>query len=228
MSLSVRIPARFPRSVRIVLPVFILLTALQGLGFGVLGTGRAGLLVSQSAQLVVNLVALVCIGCAYKRARAVARTFWLLLGCAFLCWLIANAAWIYATYLGVFLVPESIFNFLYRLYGAPLLMALFLKEDDDTNGSWSLRLLEFLQIGIVALLVYLGEFYLAMKGMLPRDALLLSLLSISSTENVLLLLLTAVRYRFARAFFSLTGINRYKDKCLQIRYLWQLFAYTGS
>src|ERR1700704_2540141 len=58
--------------------VFAALLAIQALGFFLLGTGRAGMGMSECILVVDNLLALACAWVAFRRAQGITALFWFL------------------------------------------------------------------------------------------------------------------------------------------------------
>jgi hypothetical protein len=124
------------------------LIALQTLGFLVLGTGRAGISVSLVGLVAHNLLALVCAWIAFRRARSVAALFWFLYAVSLLTLLIPTAFGAYEAVFERSSLSTSTWRVLYCLYGAPILMMLFLPETDRERLK-SEVFLDLFQVAIV-------------------------------------------------------------------------------
>src|SRR6202158_5462673 len=95
------------------------------------------------------------------------------------------------------ILSDSTWRLLYCLYGAPILMMLFLPETSRRARVKSEIFLDFFQVAIVVGLVYSTFFFLPAQRMLPADALLRNM-SISDAQSLLLLVAALVRLQFAR------------------------------
>ena len=136
------------------------LVVVQVAGFLFLQPG-ARALVSNITQIVACLTVAGCSIAASRRRRDMAHTFWTLLAVAFASYGFADCVW---TYYENFLhtdVPFSpISQFLYLCYDAPLVMALFLRESEDPSGLDWTRSLDFVQMLMVAFLIYYDFLFL--------------------------------------------------------------------
>src|SRR5713101_8826538 len=176
--------------------LFAGLLALQALGFLVLGTGRLG----RSASLIIlvahNLLALACGWFACRRARGVAALFWFLYSVSLLTLLIPTVFGTYDTVFARSTLSASTWRVLFCLYGAPILMMLFLPEADRERLKSEI-FLDLFQVAIVVGLTFTSLFLLPVQQMLPTDALLRNI-SVSNLESFFLLAAVAVRLLFAR------------------------------
>jgi len=196
--------------------VLCVVIVIQAIGFGWLGVNRAGWLWSQSVQIVANLIAIACTIHAFRCARGFARQFWFLLTCSLVLWGIANGIFLHRTYAGLTNDSTTIFNFLYRGYGVPVLLILFIRgESESFDYDW-LALLDSLQIGVVVIAVYIGYFSVFLQGRLLHDALSLNISN--NLENVFLITATVVRLRFSRSRTL---------RSLLVRLLWFLLVYAA-
>jgi diguanylate cyclase (GGDEF)-like protein len=176
--------------------VFAGLIALQTLGFLVLRTGRAGISVSLVILVAHNLLALGCAWIAFRRARNVAALFWFLYAVSLLTLLIPTAFGAYDAVFERSSLSASTWRVLYCLYGAPILMMLFLPETDRERLR-SEVFLDLFQVAIVVGLTFSTFFLLPVQQMLPAAALLRNI-SLSNIENSFLMLAVFVRLLFAR------------------------------
>jgi hypothetical protein len=85
---------------------------------------------------------------------------------------------------------------LFCLYGAPILMMVFLPETDRERVKSEI-FLDLFQVAIIVGLTFTSLFLLPVQQMLPTDALLRNI-SVSNLENFFLLAAVAVRLLFAR------------------------------
>jgi diguanylate cyclase (GGDEF)-like protein len=185
------------RRVQSVCVVFAILIAIQALGFVVLGTGRSGLSVALCSVLLSSLLALACTLGAFRRAHGVAALFWLLFAAVLIVLFIPTVLQTYHAVFAQTILPDSTLRLLYCLYGAPVLMMLFLPETYRRDRLNSEIFLDLFQVAIVVAMVYSIFFFAPVERMLPADALLRTL-SVSNAQSLLLLLAALVRLQFAR------------------------------
>jgi diguanylate cyclase (GGDEF)-like protein len=176
---------------------FAALMAGQILGFLLLGTGRAGCGFAESVLVLDSLLALACAGIAFRRAQGLAALFWFLFASVLVVLLIPTAFQAYDSLTGQTTLSDSTWRLLYCLYGAPILMMLFLPENYHGAQVKSEIILALVQIAIVVGLVYSTFFFLPARNMLPADALLHNI-TISDAQSLLLLIAVVVRLQFAR------------------------------
>jgi hypothetical protein len=111
------------------------LLAAHFAGIARLGASHAGVLVSSLSELAAILLATAAAFRAHRRAAGVERSFWLLVGSSFLIWSIAQAVWIYyQSWLGISLTSYAWPHFLFRLAGLPILLSVFLTEEERPKG----------------------------------------------------------------------------------------------
>ncbi len=177
--------------------VFAVLIAAQTLGFLVLGTGHAGRSVSECFLILHNFLALACVWIAFRRAQGITALFWFLFAVILVVLLVPTTLQAYQTLLGQPLLSDSTWRLLYCLYGAPILMMLFLPDTYRRARVKSEILLDLFQVAIVVGLIYSTFFFLPAQGMLPADALLRDV-SVSDAQSLLLMVALLVRLQFAR------------------------------
>jgi hypothetical protein len=185
---------RRPRFVGV---LFAVLMTAQALGFFLLGTGRWGSGLSQSIIVLGGLLAIACAWIAFRRAQGVAALFWFLFAVVLLVLLVPTALQAYDTLFGQTILSESTRSLLYALYGAPILMMLFLPETYRRAPLKFEIFLDLFQVAIVVGLIYSTFFFRPAQRMLPADALLRDV-SISDAQSLLLLLAALIRLQFAR------------------------------
>jgi diguanylate cyclase (GGDEF)-like protein len=173
------------------------LIAGQILGFLLLGTGRAGCGFAESVLVLDSLLALACAWSAFRRAQGLAALFWFLFASVLVVLLIPTAFQAYDSLTGQTTLSDSTWRLLYCLYGAPILMMLFLPENYHGAQVKSEIILALVQIAIVVGLVYSTFFFLPARNMLPADALLHNI-TISDAQSLLLLIAVVARLQFAR------------------------------
>jgi len=177
--------------------VFSLSVPSQALGFVLLGTGRWGRGFSELILVVVMFVAISCAWSAFRRAQGVSALFWSLFGVALVILLIPTAVQAYDTIFDKVLFTESTWTLLFCLYGAPILMMLFLPDMHGRMRVKSEIFLDIFQIAVVVALVYSTFFFIPAGRMMPADALLHDL-TISDEQSLILLAAILIRLRFAR------------------------------
>ena len=177
--------------------VFAALLAVQALGFFLLGTERASMGLSESILVVDNLLALVCAWAAFRRAQGLTALFWFLFCVVAFVLLVPTAIQAYDTIFHATILSDSNRALLYCLYGAPILMMLFLPEAHQTGRVKSEVMLDLFQVAIVVSLIYSTFFFLPVRGMLPAAATLRSI-NVSDLQSLLLLVAGFVRLQFAR------------------------------
>ncbi len=185
------------RQARFVALLFAALIAAQALGFLVLGTGRLGLGLALSSLVLSSFLALACAWGAFRRAQDIAALFWFLFAAVLVVLLVPTALQTYDALFDQTVLSDSTWRLLYCLYGAPILMMLFLPETHWRARVKSEIFLDFFQIAIVVALFYSTFFFLPAQRMLPADALLRNI-SIGDAQCLLLLLAALVRLQFAR------------------------------
>jgi len=113
-----------------------------------------------------GLIAIACTWIAFRRAQGVTALFGSVRRRAGVL-AVPTVLQIFGTVFGQPLLPEPTRGLLYALYGAPVLMMLFLP---DTH--WRTRVkfeifLDLLQVAIVVGLIYSAFFFVPMRVMLP-------------------------------------------------------------
>jgi len=177
--------------------LFGALMVVQALGFIVFGTGRVGRGLAESMLVLVSLLSLACAWSAFRRAQGIPALFWFLFAVVLAVLLVPTAFQAYDTVFDQSILSDSTWRLLYCLYGAPILMMLFLPETHRRTRVKAEIFLDLLQVAIVVGLVYSTFFFLPARGMLPADALLRNI-SISNAQSLLLLIAALVRLQFAR------------------------------
>ena len=171
------------------------LMGLQTFGYFLLGTGPAGMGVSQFIIVLYNLLALACAWAALRRAEGTARLFWFLFAASLLILLVPALLSQVTLLLHRALVSESTWRVLWCLYGAPILMILFLPDVHRRARLKTEVFLDLFQVAIVVGLSYSTFFYLPLQQMLPPEALLRNL-NVSNVLSLFLVLAVLVRLCF--------------------------------
>lgn len=118
-------------------------------------------LASNTIQTACCFIAAAFCLLAARRSHDLARTFWGLFALAFTAYGISNIVWTYYEDWTRTSIPASVISqFLYLCYDAPLVMALFLREGEDPSGLDWQRSLDFVQMLMVAFLVYYDFLFL--------------------------------------------------------------------
>jgi diguanylate cyclase (GGDEF)-like protein len=169
--------------------------AAQALGFLILGTGRSGRGFSESILILGTLVAVACAYIAFRRASGVTALFWFLFATAQVVLLVPIALQAFDTLFAQPFVSDSTWRLLFCLYGAPIVMMLFLPTYRRSRVKYEI-FLDLFQVAIVVSLIYTTFFFFPVQRMLPADALLHNL-TISDLQSWLLLVAVFVRLQFA-------------------------------
>ena len=177
--------------------MFAVLLTCQALGFVVLGTGRAGMGLSESILVLENFVALACTWIAFRRAQGIPALFWFLFGMVVLVLLAPTTIQAYDTVFGTTTLSDSTRGLLYCLYGAPVLMMLFLPEGNQTGRVRSEIMLDLFQVAIVISLIYSTFLFLPVQRMMPAAATMRSI-TVSDVQSLLLAVASFIRLQFAR------------------------------
>jgi len=158
----------------------LVLVVIQVAGFVFLKPGSPRALLSNITQIAACFTAAGFCLAASRRSRDMARTFWILLAVSFASYGLSNVVWTYYENLRQTAVPFSpISQFLYLCYDAPLVMALFLRESEDPSGLDWQRSLDFVQMLLVAFLIYYDFLFLRA---LPRGLHSLELMEQAMTN----------------------------------------------
>lgn len=169
------------------------------------GASPVGAAASNLLQVAIAFVAgLQCLTVS-RRATFMARRFWTLTGAAFWIWSAGQALYTYhETWLGMSVPRPSWSHFLFRLYGAPLLMALLLGSEEDEGErdrrgpNWP-QILDFAQVGILFLFFYFDLYFVSggpWHGL--TDLAMLGFLELSDVENWGLAAAFVLRARLSR------------------------------
>lgn len=190
-----------PASSRRLLALAVLILASHAATSLGLGGSPGGSLASNLLQVAASATAaLACMG-ASRRSAGFGRRFWALVATAFWIWGAAQASYAYVeNWQGGEVAQPSWTHLLFRLYGAPLLMALLIWRDDEAREGpdWQ-RVLDFAQVGILFLLFYFDLYFIpggAWQGL--TGLALWGFFDLSDVENWLLSAAFLVRARWSR------------------------------
>lgn len=192
-------------------PRLAALAALTVLGAHVMAavvlSGGAAAVASNLFQIAAGLIAALAFLDASRRGAGLAPRFWTLVSTAFFIWAAAQASFAYREdWLGLSVDQPSWTHFLFRVYGAPLLMALLLVEDEtdallgrrSSGLDWQ-QTLDFVQVGILFPFLYVYLY------LVPGDSKSLTGLSLwgffgfSDVENWFLVLAFMGRATLSRS-----------------------------
>jgi diguanylate cyclase (GGDEF)-like protein len=187
--------------------LFAALMVFQALGYWLLGTGPEGMSVSEIIIIVGNLLALACAWAALRRAEGTAALFWFLFAVSLLILLIPALLLLVTTVFHGTFVSESTLRVLWCLYGAPILMMLFLPDVHRRTRLKAEIFLDLFQVALVVGLTYSTFFYLPLQRMLPPEALLRNL-NISNLLSLFLLSAIFVRLRFTHTKATRSLLHR--------------------
>jgi diguanylate cyclase (GGDEF)-like protein len=185
----------------------LLLMAAQAIGLLLLGTGSLGFGVAEVIVALANLLALACVCGVYRRAHGTIAIFWFLFILVLVFWLVPTAWHAYDTLFNKSTLSDSTWRLLFCLYGAPILMMLFLPRISGQTRPKFETFLDLFQIGVVIGLIYSTFFFIPAQHMLPDDALLRNV-SISNVQSLLLLVAVLVRLPFAQKGSTRTLLQR--------------------
>lgn len=185
------------RHTSLVALLFALLLAAQAIGFLVLGTGRQGLGFNLSILVLDCLISLSCGWVAFRRAQGITALFWFLFTVDLGVLLVPTAFQAFDTVFGVTTLSDPTRNLLFCLYGAPILMMLFLPDTYGRERVQAEIVLDLFQIAIVVGLIYSTFVFLPVRTMSPPEALRHDVI-VSDAQSVLLLIAAFIRLQFAR------------------------------
>lgn len=138
-----------------------LLVVIQAAGFLLIRSEPLRALVSNIVQVACCFTAAALCWLAARRSSGLARTFWGLFAVAYVSYGISNIVWTYyENWLRAPVPASPVSQFLYICYDAPIVMALFLREGEDPSGLDWQRSLDFVQMLMVAFLVYYDFLFL--------------------------------------------------------------------
>lgn len=198
-----------------------LLLALQIGAFLLFRSQEQRSLASNVIQVLCCLTAAAFSFSAAWRSRDLARTFWGLFGLAFLAYGTSNIVWTYYENWLHATVPSSpISQFLYLCYDAPIVMALFLREGEDPSGLDWQRSLDFVQMLLVAFLLYYDFLFLRAVEAGPRS---LDVMEQVTTNAVNFILAGAF---LARSYWGRGSLVRSLSRRMAVYFV--LYAFAAS
>jgi PAS domain S-box-containing protein len=201
---------RFPRFAIAAAAAIALLLVLD---LELVGSAAARLFASNSLDVAIVLLATTCSFYTAHRSRGYARQIWLLVGLAFALETLGQGI---STYYQSF-IPGSAqspwpSDVLFFVWAAPIFMIFLPVSEEDATSIDSLRLLDFLQVAILAVTLYLYFFYAPSRWQSNQPALLREILVVYICRDLVLSLACFFRWRAAipawlRSFFGvLAGV----------------------
>jgi PAS domain S-box-containing protein len=174
----------------------VMLALLQAINLELVRGAAAKLLLTNSLDTVIVLLASVCCVYAARRTSAYPRQLWLLLAAAFTLESLGQGI---SAYYQSFLPgaeqnpwPSDI---LFFVWAAPVFMIFLPLSEEDSSRIDSIRLLDFLQVAILALTLYLYFFYAPSRWQSNQPALLRQILFVYIARDSLLALAFFLRSR---------------------------------
>jgi PAS domain S-box-containing protein len=151
-------PRRFPRTLTL---VALAIVTSHVLSIVFLGTTPRGSFVVNFLQTSASFLAAAMGFRAARKSSGFAKSFWVLVGTGMGMWGVANIGW---AYYEVALHREppaaSLVRFLFDTQGMCFVMAIFLNQDKSTSRVKTEEVLDFMQVGILFFLIYVGMYYL--------------------------------------------------------------------
>ena len=205
---------------RLLLALAALILAVHAATSVVLGGSPLGSLASNLLQVAASATAALACTSASRRAGGFERRFWVLVAAAFWIWSAAQASYAYLeNWEGTGVGQPSWTHLLFRLYGAPLLMALLIgREEEMLEGPDWQRVLDFAQVGILFLFFYFDLYFVpggAWQGLTGLD--LWGFIDLSDLENWLL---------FAAFLARALWLRHPEERRSPLRLSLYLFAYA--
>jgi PAS domain S-box-containing protein len=190
------------------LAVAALLAAILLAAFGGIHSPATGLLLSDVLQSAIALWAAFCAFHVARRSTGYFRQLWLLLGSALS---ISAAAQILETYYqNIVHLPSTSpwpSDILFLFWVTPAIMMLLPRPTKESSGINWLQVLDFAQVGVVALTAYLYFFYVPSRWEVEGPQMILKVLRLQMFRDLALAAGFAVRSaavstRSIRAFFG--------------------------
>jgi PAS domain S-box-containing protein len=135
------------------------------------GTSPAGALIGNLLQIFCSFLAAAMCFRAARRSPGFSQSFWTLVGCGLGVWGLANIGW---TYYEVILrtepPPGSLIRFFFDTLGMFFVMAIFLNQEKTNSKVQTEETLDFVQVGILFILLYFSTYYLPSIRSSPEAA----------------------------------------------------------
>jgi two-component system sensor kinase FixL len=166
----------------------------------IFGQGAAGSLLSNVLQVIAGLLAAWLSAGAARRSTGFGRRFWALVAAAFCLWSLGQINYTYhENWVGEPVPQPSWTHLLFRLYGAPLIMALLIgPADEDAPSFDGLRVLDFAQVGILFLFFYFDLYRPGGDWRAGTRVTLGGFFGLADVENWTLLALFGARGRLSK------------------------------
>ena len=207
---------------RVLIAAPVLIVALHLASVLALDPSSSGSLASNLLQAAAAGLAALLSLLASRRSKGFVRRFWTLVAVAFAIWTAGQATYIYhENWIGEGVPQPSWTHFLFRLYGAPLVMALLIAhEEESPHGHDWQRILDAAQVGILFLLFYF-DLYFVPGGQWQGLTLLYlwGFFDLSDLENWSLFLAFLIRSQLSR---------RPEERAVSLRLTPYLLAYALS
>jgi diguanylate cyclase (GGDEF)-like protein len=181
--------------------------AAQAAGYVFFGTGDLGRGISGLLSAAQNVIAIIGACLAFRRARGIDALFWFLFTVALLILLLPITVLSFEMLLQRDLISDPLANLIYCLYGAPIIMMLFLPDSHPHSRlDWEV-FLDLFQVVVVVSLIYSTFFFVPLHKMaLPEAAL--HVVTVSNLHTFFLLVVTFVRLQFARTSAARSALLR--------------------
>ena len=155
-----------------------------------LGTTTYGSLFGNALQIFSSFLAATLCFRAARRAPGFIRSFWILVGLGIGVWGVANVGWTYyEVRLHMEPPPGSMIRFLFNTQGMFFVMASFLNQEKKGTHVELAEALDFLQIGLLFFLAYLGSYYLPAISFGTHEALARQFAAVTFATIVIFLLI---------------------------------------
>jgi len=136
------------------------------------GSTSYGSVLGNTLQIFSSFLAAGMCFRASQRHAGFTRAFWVLVGCGMGMWGIADLGWAYYEFTrGTEPPAGSLIRFLFDTHGMFFVMALFLNQDKQNSDVELAELLDFMQIGILFFLIYVGAYYLPAISLTSSEAI---------------------------------------------------------
>ena len=222
---------KFPR---IAIALAILVAFLLLLDLETVRDAAKSLLISNSLDLVMVLLASACCFYVARRSSAYARQLWFLLAIALSLAALAQAiSSYYQSFVpGAAQVPWPS-DILFFVWPAPVFMMFLPRSNEDSTGFDWLRILDFLQIAIVAVTAYLYFFYSPTRWQSNQPSLLRQILVLYIARDLILSLAFFWRSRaslpsWLRSFSFVLGFVFLAAVLSDAEYLFTLGTSVGA
>jgi PAS domain S-box-containing protein len=186
------------RFARVAIAIAVAIASLLALDLELVQSAATKLLVSNSLDFVIVLFATGCSFYAVRRSVGYARQIWLLLAIAFGLETLGQGI---STYYQSF-VPGAAqspwpSDVLFFVWAAPIFMIFLPLSDEEAAAIDAVRVLDFLQVAILAVTLYLYFFYAPSRWQFDQPSVLREILLVYMGRDLLLSLAFFFRWRAA-------------------------------